>query len=336
MSIVQALTTIPIPNEKCMHGRCSCSWAIAYGEAPGGGTGEVGPTSGLVAAHAYYSEDSDLAGVSQQPRIEPRFLRSPADFEAAAADWMRAWGFCRVRVTRAGRDGGIDVESDEAVAQVKAWMVPIGSPAIQQLKGAAHDGRTPIFFSLMEYTPSAVQFADQAGVALFRFSGYSGEIEPVNASASELPARSWGGPRQLPDGLETRRDTVYELVSYSLRQAIGRGGWLGCWAILEVEGIDNRYVQIYACSEAQRGPKQGHPELHVESVGAELAAPPLQSWQLLRLAQLGWPPAKPGENYAIDYTGPTFPLEEITELLTRTLIEVHGVQKAEDIHAKIG
>src|SRR6266480_5439695 len=103
--------------------------------------------------------------------IRPRLLRSPTDFEEAAADWMRVWGYRSVRRTAAGRDGGIDVESIEAVAQVKAWMVPVGSPEIQQLKGAAYEGRFALFFSLTDYTAAAVRFADQAGVALFRFSG---------------------------------------------------------------------------------------------------------------------------------------------------------------------
>src|SRR5882672_11211471 len=124
--------------------------------------------------------------MAPQLGIEPRLLRSPADFEVAAADWMRLWGLHQVRATGAGRDRGIDVESTEAVAQVKAWMVPVGSPEIQQLRGAAYDGRVPLFFSLMEYTRAALQFADQAGVALFRFSGYSGEVEAINACATKF------------------------------------------------------------------------------------------------------------------------------------------------------
>lgn len=115
-----------------------------------------------------------------------RFCRSPEDFEQAAMDWMRVWGFSRVRRTPPGPDGGIDVESDEAVAQVKAYMVPVGLADVQRLRGTTYDGRIPIFFSLTGYTDAARTFANKADVALIRFSGYTGEIEPVNDAAQRL------------------------------------------------------------------------------------------------------------------------------------------------------
>lgn len=33
MSFTEALDTLPIPNERCVHRRCQCSWKIDYGEA---------------------------------------------------------------------------------------------------------------------------------------------------------------------------------------------------------------------------------------------------------------------------------------------------------------
>src|SRR3954452_2909829 len=68
--------------------------------------------------------------------------------EALAAWHMRKLGFEDASVTKAGADGGLDVTSREAVAQVKHYSKgPIGSPAIQQLRGAAMDAEWAIFYS---------------------------------------------------------------------------------------------------------------------------------------------------------------------------------------------
>jgi Restriction endonuclease len=118
--------------------------------------------------------------------INARFCRTPADFEEAAADWLRTWGYEDAIRTPTGPDSGADVIGTGLVAQVKAWMTPVGRPEIQQLKGVAFDGRTAVFFSLMAFTNEAVGFADQSGVALFRFSGYDGSVEPANDHARSL------------------------------------------------------------------------------------------------------------------------------------------------------
>src|SRR5690349_5603382 len=103
---------------------------------------------------------------------------------------MRWLGYSDAERTPTGPDGGVDVESTRAVAQVKAYMVPIGIAEIQRLKGVVHDGREALFFSLTDYTRAAVEFADLAGVALFRFAGYDGSIEPVNDEAVGLAGQS--------------------------------------------------------------------------------------------------------------------------------------------------
>lgn len=133
---------------------------------------------------------TDAAVSEAQPdAFRPRFCRSPEDFEEAAADWLTAWGYTNVRRTPTGPDGGADVLADEAVAQVKALMLPVGRPDIQRLRGVAHDGRAALFFSLNAYTPGAVAFAEESGVALFRFSGYDGIVESCNDSADAVLSR---------------------------------------------------------------------------------------------------------------------------------------------------
>ncbi len=125
-----------------------------------------------------------------------RTIRSPDDAEQVAAEWMRHLGFDDARCTGAGTDGGVDVRSREAVAQVKAQLTPVGRPELQALYGVARsEGRQSLFFSLMSYTAAALTWADEVGMPLFRFD-HAGMVEPVNASAEALLVAA-GGPGVL-------------------------------------------------------------------------------------------------------------------------------------------
>jgi hypothetical protein len=130
--------------------------------------------------------------------MSPHIIRSPDDAEQAAAEWMRHLGFDDARCTGAGTDGGVDVRSRQAVAQVKAQLSPVGRPELQALYGVARsEGRTPLFFSLMAYTAAALSWADEVGMALFRFD-HAGLVGPVNTAAEALIAAA-------PDGGPGRR-----------------------------------------------------------------------------------------------------------------------------------
>lgn len=125
-----------------------------------------------------------------------RTIRSPDDAEQVAAEWMRHLGFTDARCTPTGTDGGVDVRSQGAVAQVKAQLTPVGRPELQALYGVARsEGRRPLFFSLMSYTAAALTWADEVGMALFRFD-HAGLVEPVNVAAEEMLVAA-GGPGLL-------------------------------------------------------------------------------------------------------------------------------------------
>jgi hypothetical protein len=80
---------------------------------------------------------------------------------------MKAWGFEDVTVTRGSGDGGVDVVAAHAVAQVKYQAKPVGRPAVQQLRGAAHGLDEALFFSWSGYSRQAIEYANGASVALF-------------------------------------------------------------------------------------------------------------------------------------------------------------------------
>jgi hypothetical protein len=95
--------------------------------------------------------------------------------ERSARDFMRANGHPDARLTPAGPDGGVDVVSAEAIAQVKFYASPIGEPAIVQLAGTTmrrqHQGRQAIFFASSGYTPKATQTARELGITLYQLRG---------------------------------------------------------------------------------------------------------------------------------------------------------------------
>jgi Restriction endonuclease len=145
-----------------------------------------------------------------------RTIRSPDDAEQVAAEWMRHLGFGDARCTGSGVDGGVDVRSQAAVAQVKAHLTPVGRPELQALYGVARsEGRQPLFFSLMSYTAAALAWADEVGMALFRFD-HAGMVEPVNAPAETLLAAAGGPSVLLPPAWPVR------LSDRAGRAAIGR------------------------------------------------------------------------------------------------------------------
>ena len=154
---------------------------------------------------------------------KPRLIRSPEDAELAARDWLRAHGFSDAEVTPKGPDSGVDVVSREVVVQVKAEMVPTGRPVLQAISGiATHAGKRAALFTLAGATVQAMEFAADAGVAVFRFD-LQGLAKPQNAAAHELAtlhAGTSGRPgivlgevgRLLVDHIEGQRHLRRNLV----------------------------------------------------------------------------------------------------------------------------
>lgn len=90
------------------------------------------------------------------------------DAERATMAWMRIHGWPDARLTPPGPDGGIDVEANGCVSQVK-WHAKTSIPLawVQQLAGAAA-GRTALFFAQQQgtrapYSKAATAWADSHG-----------------------------------------------------------------------------------------------------------------------------------------------------------------------------
>lgn len=128
-------------------------------------------------AETWAGQDSDLTN---------GHIGSWQDAESVAAAHMReALGFSDASTTGAGTDNGIDVASLFAVAQVKHLSAAVGQPDVQRLVGANEGRKTMLFYSSSGYSRQAVDYADRAGVALFRFEPPGAPV-PIGLHAQRL------------------------------------------------------------------------------------------------------------------------------------------------------
>ena len=106
----------------------------------------------------------EIAGTAQHAAA-----MSWQEAEVVACDWMRRNGYRDAALTQPGIDGGIDVTSKKAIAQVKHHAKPVGLAEMQRLSGIAQStGRKALFFSTAGYTPRAKEWARNHGIEMYR------------------------------------------------------------------------------------------------------------------------------------------------------------------------
>lgn len=92
------------------------------------------------------------------------------DAERLACEWMTKNGYRDARLTPPGADGGVDVVSARAVAQVKFHSAAVGLAEIQRMYGIAQaTGKAALFFSSAGYTAKALEWARTHGVDTLTF-----------------------------------------------------------------------------------------------------------------------------------------------------------------------
>ena len=117
------------------------------------------------------------------------FITTPKQAELNAAEVMRSWGFLDAVSPKHGADGGIDVRSSKALAQVKFRSSKAGRPEIQNLVGARGSDHTKLlmFFDHKGYSPQAVEYSNQMNVGLFVYDR-QGNVSAVNDAGRRLMA----------------------------------------------------------------------------------------------------------------------------------------------------
>jgi hypothetical protein len=165
--------------------------------------------------------------------------------EENAAQWMRYWGHVDAACTSGGADGGVDVRSRTALAQVKFEAAQVGSPAVQRLVGArGRDHHLALyFFSGAGYAQPAIQYADVMEVALFKYD-LTGRQTAVNLAASEVvrvsSARSRATASQDVSGALAPRKPRTSLRWWGRNWSLLVGMWFFMSAYINGAGIVHR------------------------------------------------------------------------------------------------
>lgn len=163
--------------------------------------------------------------VSEHPPA-PRQINSWEMAEQNAADWMRYWGYADARVTQGGADGGVDVTSRSALAQVKFEARQVGSPTLQRLVGARRNAhhKQLMFFSGVGYARPAIEYADAMEIALFTYD-LLGAVTPVNPRGEAIVAscRSTARSDRPPSSHALARRTLVA------KWTTGRGSRFPTW-----------------------------------------------------------------------------------------------------------
>lgn len=117
-----------------------------------------------------------------------QYITNPHAAELNAQDKLRSWGFADAVATTGGADGGIDVRSSRALAQVKWKGGVTGRPDIQNLYGARGTGLQQLFFfSASGYSDQAIEYANQVNILLMTYDPV-GAVEGVNQPAKQFLA----------------------------------------------------------------------------------------------------------------------------------------------------
>ncbi|MGF0248601.1 restriction endonuclease [Rhodococcus erythropolis] len=113
-----------------------------------------------------------------------QYITTPYPAELNAADKMKSWGFTDAVATTGGADGGIDVRSSRALAQVKWKGGAAGRPEMQQFYGArgTDTKKALFFFAASSCSKATIAYADEVCIGLFTYDPV-GEMTAVNAHA---------------------------------------------------------------------------------------------------------------------------------------------------------
>lgn len=101
----------------------------------------------------------------------PLITITPREAEIHCCQLMLYLGAKGSTITEYSQDGGVDVNSDDFVAQVKHQAAPVGVKVVRETLGvAAHLKKAAIVFAKSGFTNEAITFATQNNVLLFQYS----------------------------------------------------------------------------------------------------------------------------------------------------------------------
>ncbi|MGM9474720.1 hypothetical protein ACS5PJ_22345 [Pseudarthrobacter sp. YS3] len=155
------------------------------------------PVASVPLASAAVVDRGALPWTPQGGRPEPMASCSPRQAEYLAKAWMEYLGATGCKVSQATRDGGVDVESDNFVGEVKHHADPVSPGIVRQIVGVGSiEGKIPLVFSLSGYWEAALEVGRGGGAALFKYNFQQGTLygaSPTGEKALKLGLRSLSG-----------------------------------------------------------------------------------------------------------------------------------------------
>lgn len=145
---------------------------------------------------------------------------------------MREFGFVDATALPGGPDGGIDVYSRRAYAQVK-WRGGIADKVdLENLYGARglDHQRVLVYFSGADYTESAVEYAASVGIALFVFDE-AGDVTPTDRRARDLMDSTTENRGPVPVNTPASNPSVVVTMASSAWGAV-REFWVRHWHLI--------------------------------------------------------------------------------------------------------
>lgn len=108
--------------------------------------------------------------LTNRPELPPREM-TPTEAEHYVCDYLLFLGASGAKVSKQSRDGGIDVESEDFIVQVKHQHAPVGVKVVREMLGLSlSTGKQPVIFAKTGYSSDAAVFAYEQGVALFAYT----------------------------------------------------------------------------------------------------------------------------------------------------------------------
>lgn len=139
-------------------------------------------------------------------------------------------------------DGGVDIRTTRALAQVKYQAFNVGRPELQKLFGARGHAseKQLIFFTGSDYASTAVAYGNEHDIALFRYD-VDGSMMAINASARRLIDSITAGSRANPVPLWPRASLSHQRIGATSGNN-GRRFWKPHWRL--VVGLLFLYLPI--------------------------------------------------------------------------------------------
>lgn len=123
----------------------------------------------------------------QRPNPQPYGV-SNYGAESLVADWLTYLGLKNVTVTVASGDGGIDVETDTHVCQVKNYSSQgVSVQEVRELFGVAVSmGKAPLIFTSSSLTAPAYAFAEANDIAAIQYDAAEAALFALNELGANL------------------------------------------------------------------------------------------------------------------------------------------------------